>query len=322
MSTCIFAPGCFSVLSDRLDAKGTAMSCTRNSAGKLVSTSRSLPVKRGSSWTSSICGNSGCASPPTVGTTTRTQRPRSRTTSLFMLIAVPVEELVEAVHAQRGVHRRVVCLHVHGAGEDRERFALHHELVDAAELLLGDVLARLRDEEAVELVRDLGVAALQVDVLERVEGEVLRDDPLHGDLAHLGGHEVVLRGLDLVVAGEDADLVVDVVALVANLADLVRDPELEPLGALRRQELDDVLLLAVLEDEAHEALGDRRLLVGLARLAEGLLDEAGVLRLLLRVLVLRLDERVVELAAARVLVLLQEVPQIADEGVELRAGPW
>ena len=49
-----------------------------------------------------------------------------------------------------------------------------------------------------------------------------------------------------------------------------------------RQELDDVLLLAVLEDEAHEALRDGRLLVGVARLAERLLDEAGVLRLLLR----------------------------------------
>ena len=75
------------------------------------------------------------------------------------------------------------------------------------------------------------------------------------------GTRLLSRELDLVVAGEDADLVVDVVALVANLADLVRDPELEPVGAVRRQELDDVLLLAVLEDEAHEALRDGRLLV-------------------------------------------------------------
>ena len=49
----------------------------------------------------------------------------------------------------------------------------------------------------------------------------------------LRGREVVVRRLDLVVAGEDADLVVDVVALVANLADLVGDPELEAVGAVR-----------------------------------------------------------------------------------------
>ncbi len=83
------------------------------------------------------------------------------------------------------------------------------------------------------------------------------------------------------------------------------------------RELDDVLLLAVLEDEAHEALGHRSLFVGVARFAEGLLDESGVLRLLLGVFVLRLDERVVELPASSVLVLLEEVAQVAHERVEL-----
>ena len=43
------------------------------------------------------------------------------------------------------------------------------------------------------VVVDLGVAALQVHVLERVEGEVLRDDRLHRVLAHLAGHEVRCR---------------------------------------------------------------------------------------------------------------------------------
>ena len=71
------------------------------------------------------------------------------------------------------------------------------------------------------------VAVLQVDVVELVEREVARDDLLHRRLAHLRGHEVRLGELHLVVAGEDADLVLDVVALVAKLADLVRDPELE-----------------------------------------------------------------------------------------------
>jgi hypothetical protein len=105
--------------------------------------------------------------------------------------AVAVEQLVEAVRVQRRVHRRVVRLEVHGAGEDSERLALHHELVDAAELLLGEVLAGLRDDEPVELVGDLAVAALQVDVLERIEGEVLGDDVLHRDLAHVGGRDEV-----------------------------------------------------------------------------------------------------------------------------------
>ena len=59
------------------------------------------------------------------------------------------------MHVQRRVHRRVVRLDVHRAGEDGERLALHHELVDAAQLLLGEVLAGLRDDEAVEVVGDL-----------------------------------------------------------------------------------------------------------------------------------------------------------------------
>jgi len=52
-------------------------------------------------------------------------------------------------------------------------------------------------------------------------------------------------------------------------------------------------------------LGHGRLLVRVARFAERLLDEAGVLRLLLRLLVLRLDQRVLELAVPRVLVFLE-----------------
>jgi hypothetical protein len=118
-----------------------------------------------------------------------------------------------------------------------------------------------------------------------------------------------------------SDGLVDVVALVANLPDLVRDPELEAICAVGRQELDDVLLLAVLEHEAHEALRDRRLLVRVTGLAERLLEQSSVLRLLLRVVVFGLDDGVVELAAARVLVFLEQVAQIAHERVELGEAP-
>ena len=110
-----------------------------------------------------------------------------------------------------------------------------------------------------------------------------------------------------------------VVGLVADLTELVRDPELEPVRAVGREARDDVLLGPVLEDEPHVALRDGPLLVlrgaGLTHL---LLLDAGLLRLLLLVLVLRLDEAVVEVAGARVLVLLKEVAEVAVERVELR----
>src|SRR5262249_8039166 len=81
-------------------------------------------------------------------------------TVLVELDAVAVEELLEAVRVQLRVHRRVVRLHVHGAGDDGEALALHHELVDAAELLLAEVLAGLGDDEPVERLVNLAVAAL------------------------------------------------------------------------------------------------------------------------------------------------------------------
>ncbi len=76
------------------------------------------------------------------------------------------------------LHRGVVGLDVDGAGEEHRRLVPEHqELVDAAELLLGEVLARLGDDDPGELLVDLGVAVLQIDVLELVEGQGLLEDP-------------------------------------------------------------------------------------------------------------------------------------------------
>ena len=93
------------------------------------------------------------------------------------------------------------------------------------------------------------------------------------------GDEVRVRELDLVLAGEDADLLVDVVGAVADLADLVGDPELEALRSGRAiMHRDGLLLAAVLEGDAHEAAADHRLIfAGLAALAERRLLEARVL---------------------------------------------
>jgi hypothetical protein len=54
--------------------------------------------------------------------------------------------------------------------------------------------------------------------------EVLADDAWRSGAPPCG--TVRVRELDLVVPGEDADLVLDLVAAVADLTNLVRDPEL------------------------------------------------------------------------------------------------
>ncbi len=53
--------------------------------------------------------------------------------------------------------------------------------------------------------------------------------------------------LDLVLAGDDAELLREVVGAVADLADLVGDPELEALRRVGREIGIDLLLAAVLE---------------------------------------------------------------------------
>ena len=121
------------------------------------------------------------------------------------------------------------------------------------------------------------------------------------------------------MAGEESDLVGVGVGLRADVADLVVDPELET-DALRREELDGVALGSVPEREAHEALLQPAVRSG--RRAEELLHEARLLRPALRVLVLRVDDVVVEMAAALLLVLRQEGVERRHELVQrgLAAG--
>ncbi len=166
MTACSFASGCLSAWSDRLDTNGTATSSTRNRHGKLVSINCCSPVNRVSSCTSSTCGRSTPRHAPYRGHHDAHPPPQVEDGVLVHGDAVAVEQLLEAVRAQAGVHRGVVGLHVHRAGEDGEGLALHHELIDAPQLLFAEVLAGLRDDEAVEVVGNLDVAVLQVDVLE------------------------------------------------------------------------------------------------------------------------------------------------------------
>src|SRR5690606_4954467 len=115
------------------------------------------------------------------------------------------------------------------------------------------------------------------------------------------------------------DAVLDVVRLVADLANLVGDPELEPVRLPREELRDHRLLATVLEDEPEEALRNRGLvLTRRAHLAERLLLEPGLLGLLPQLVRVRLDDRELELALARPLVRLEQVRQVSHEGVELR----
>jgi len=144
---------------------------------------------------------------------------------------------VEAGGVGVRLHRGVVRLEVDGADEERDGLvASHQELVDAAQLLLGEGRAGLGDDEAVEIGVDLVLAGAEVDVLELVEGEGLLEDALHVRAlpAALGGDQVGLGELHLVLAGEDAELLVQLVGAVADLADLVGDPELEALRRVGR----------------------------------------------------------------------------------------
>jgi hypothetical protein len=226
------------------------------------------------------------------------------------------------VGGERGGELGIARLHVHRGGEHRQALVpLHHELVDAAELLLRVVLAGLREDERVDVLVDGGVSALQIDVLELVEGERLLDDRAHRRPAApaLGRDQVGVGELDLVLAGEETDLAVRVVGLVTDLPDLVRDPELEPHHLIGAEDRHGVLLVPVKEHETHVALRDRGLvLAGLGALAEGGFLEAVILRLLLLGIRLRDHLLVDELPAGGALVLLHQIVEIADEGVELR----
>src|SRR5262249_15192493 len=158
-----------------------------------------------------------------------------------------------------------------------------------------------------ELLVDLGVAVLQVDVLELVEGESLLDDAfdVRALAAPARGDEVRVAELDLVLARDDADLLEVVLGAIVDLANLVRDPELEAMRLLGRHDRDLVLLAPILERDAHEPFADDRLILArLAALTEGGLLHAVFFRLGALVIGLRLDDRVVEVAAARALVLV------------------
>src|SRR5262249_17735551 len=128
------------------------------------------------------------------------------------------------------------------------------------------------DDDALELLVDLLVAALEVDVLEFVEGERLLHDAAEVralPAAGLRRDEVRLAELDLVLAGEHADLRADLVGAIADFTDLVGDPELQALRGLGREDGDRLLLAAVLERDAHVAAGDGRGLgAGLVRVAD------------------------------------------------------
>ena len=254
----------------------------------------------------------------------QTNRPREVEQRVLLHVhAVAREQLLEVVRVEGRAHVGVALFHVHGRRVDEQALVvLHQELVDAAQLFVGVVLARLRDEHGVEVAVDLGLAALQVDVLELVVRERVLHDGAHRRgtaTATLARDEVRVRELDLFLAADETDAPEDVVRLVANFADLVADPELEALRAVGRQHRDHVLLVSVEEDEAHVTLGDLRLILARLRaFGGGDFLQPVVLRLLLLGVGLGVDLLVDELAAARALVLAHQVVEVARERVDLR----
>ena len=109
-----------------------------------------------------------------------------------------------------------------------------------------------------------------------------------------------------------------VLGSVADFANLVCDPEFEPGVHTRGHLWNHFFFTAVLEHDAHVALSNFRLVaarrIGVNR-RHGL--KSGVFGALPQFVRIRLDEGELELAAARSLVLLQEVGQVANEHVQL-----
>src|SRR5690606_7132243 len=99
--------------------------------------------------------------------------------------------------------------------------------------------------------------------------------------------------------------------------DLVGDEELQAISARWMQGGDDALFAPVLEDHTEEPLGDGGAITLGAGLTERLLLNPRLTSALAEFVRVRLDDRVLELAAAVALVLVEEMLQVAHECVEL-----